>query len=158
MGIFSPVKKHANKFRYTPRYYDPEKERRDQRRMELCGTSSHDSGEYVPGQYIRTQREARRLARANNKNSRGKRPTRLLILLAGLAIAALIIYPRLVSYKANKQANTSHLQDEIVVRREQAKEVRDADINEYQQAWEEAAWPYRHTPITVVPNDYKEEE
>lgn len=157
MGIFSPVKKHANKFRYTPRYYDPEKERRDLRRMELCGTSSHDDGEYVPGQYIRTQREARRLAKANSKNNRGRRPATLLLLLAGLTVAALVLYPRLVSYKAHKQANTSHLQDEMVVRKEQGKDVRETDINEYQQAWEEAAWPYRHTKITIVSNDSKEE-
>ena len=62
MGLFTPVKKHANKFRYIPRYYDPEKERREQRRKELCGVSSDDDGEYTPGKYIRTQREARKAA------------------------------------------------------------------------------------------------
>ena len=157
MGIFSPIKKHANQFRYTPHYYDPEKERRDQRRKELCGTSSHDDGEYVPGQYIRTQREARRLARENSKKQRSRRPATLLLLLAGFAIVAVILYPRLVSYKVHKQANTTHLQDEIVLRREQAKDFSDDQRAEYQQAWEEAAWPYRHTKITVVSNDSKEE-
>lgn len=29
---FTPFKKHANKFNYIPRYYDPEKEAREQRR------------------------------------------------------------------------------------------------------------------------------
>ena len=72
MGLFSPVKKHANKFRYIPRYYDPEKERREQRRKELHGTSSElDSAEYQPGQYIRTQREARRLSQAERPQRRG---------------------------------------------------------------------------------------
>ena len=154
MGIFSPIKKHAKKFRYTPRYYDPEKERRDLRRMELCGTSSHDDGEYVPGQYIRTQREARRLAREKSKNNKSRRPTTLLLLLAGFAIVAVILYPRLVAVKVAENL----FNDEKEVRLEQAEEVREKNIEEYQQAWEEAAWPYRHTKITVVPNDYKEEE
>ena len=39
---FSPFKKHANKFNYTPRYYDPEKEAREQRRAELYGRRSDD--------------------------------------------------------------------------------------------------------------------
>ena len=34
---FSPFKKRANKFNYTPRYYDPEKEAREQRRAEMFG-------------------------------------------------------------------------------------------------------------------------
>ena len=36
---FSPFKKHANKFNYIPRYYDPEEERRAQRRAKLLGES-----------------------------------------------------------------------------------------------------------------------
>ena len=57
---FSPFKKHANKFNYIPRYYDPEEERRAQRRAELRGERPEDAGrEYVPGQYVRTARTAR---------------------------------------------------------------------------------------------------
>ena len=53
---FTPFKKHANKFNYIPRYYDPEKEAREQRRAELRGERAEDAGgEYRPGQYIRTQ-------------------------------------------------------------------------------------------------------
>ena len=37
MSGFTPFKKHANKFNYLPRYYDPEKEERDRRRAELRG-------------------------------------------------------------------------------------------------------------------------
>ena len=52
---FTPFKKHANKFNYIPRYYDPEKEAREQRRAELRGERAEDAGgEYRPGQYIRT--------------------------------------------------------------------------------------------------------
>ena len=50
---FTPFKKHANKFNYIPRYYDPEKEAREQRRAELRGERAEDAGgEYRPGQYI----------------------------------------------------------------------------------------------------------
>jgi len=37
MSGFTPFKKHANKFNYLPRYYDPEKEERDRRRAERRG-------------------------------------------------------------------------------------------------------------------------
>ena len=134
MGLFSPVKKHANKFRYIPRYYDPEKERREQRRRELHGTSSEQEGaEYQPGQYIRTQRDARRAAKSNNEGGR-KMPSMLfLMLLAVLVIIVYMLYPRIV--EAFSSARTSP--DEQAQR----------EIEEFN--------PY--TPITIVPNDYKEE-
>ena len=134
MGLFTPVKKHANKFRYIPRYYDPEKERREQRRRELHGTSSEQEGqEYQPGQYIRTQRDARRVAKSNNEGGR-KMPSMLfLMLLAVLVIIVYMLYPRIV--ESFSSART--LPDEQAQR----------EIEEFN--------PY--TPITIVPNDYKEE-
>ena len=36
---FTPFKRHANKFNYIPRYYDPEKEAREQRRA--AGVERH---------------------------------------------------------------------------------------------------------------------
>ena len=39
---FTPFKRHANKFNYIPRYYDPEKEAREQRRAELRGERVED--------------------------------------------------------------------------------------------------------------------
>ena len=132
MGIFTPVKKHANKFRYTPRYYDPEQERRDQRRMELRGTSSHDEGEYTPGQYIRTKREARRLAKSNK--SKSKIPSVVfLILVAVVVLVVFALVPRIVQVFSEKRLTTE--------------EIQQRDIQEFD--------PY--TPITIVPNDYKEE-
>jgi hypothetical protein len=132
MGIFTPVKKHANKFRYTPRYYDPEQERRDQRRMELRGTSSHDEGEYTPGQYLRTQREARRLAKSNKGKS--KIPSVVfLMLVAAFVLVVFALVPRIVQVFSEKKLTTE--------------EIQQRDIQEFD--------PY--TPITIVPNDYKEE-
>ena len=134
MGLFSPVKKHANKFRYIPRYYDPEKERREQRRRELHGTSSElDNAEYQPGQYIRTQREARRAAQSNNGGGR-KAPSMMFLMLVALVVVVLyMLYPRIVD--AFSSARTTP--------EERAKQ----EIEEFN--------PY--APITIVPNDYKEE-
>jgi hypothetical protein len=160
MKIFSPIKKRANQFRYVPRYYDPEKERRDQRRKEMYGTSSEDDGEYTPGQYIRTQREARRLSKVNSGANK-KRPTTLVLLLAGLAIAAIVLYPHLVSLFEAKQANQVarvHMQDEKAIRREQMSDKASEEEYVYDQAKEDAVWPYRHVnSITIVSNDSKEE-
>ena len=47
MGLFTPVKKHPNRFNYTPRYYDPVKEAREQRRRELRGERGEDIDEAV---------------------------------------------------------------------------------------------------------------
>lgn len=134
MGLFSPVKKHANKFRYIPRYYDPEKERREQRRRELHGTSSEQDGAgYQPGQYIRTQREARRVAKSSNDGGR-KMPSMLfLMLFAVLIIIVYMLYPRIV--------------DAFTSARTTPEERARQEIEEFD--------PY--APITIVPNDYKEE-
>lgn len=134
MGLFSPVKKHANKFRYIPRYYDPEKERREQRRRELHGTSTElDNAEYQPGQYIRTQREARRAAQSGGKGERKMPSITVLMLLAVLIIVAYMLYPRIVDAFATSRTTPA----------EQATQ----EVEEFN--------PY--TPITIVPNDYKEE-
>ena len=134
MGLFTPVKKHANKFLYIPRYYDPEKERREQRRRELYGTSSQDDGEYVPGQYIRTQREARRAAKGYDGKRGGKMPSMMLLaMLAVLLLVGYMLVPRLV---------------------ESFNSARTTPEERQQQEYEEFN-PY--TPITIVPNDYKEE-
>ena len=134
MGLFSPVKKHANKFRYIPRYYDPEKERREQRRKELHGTSSEmDGQEYQPGQYIRTQRDARRAAQSANNGER-KMPSMMILMLLALAIIVVyMLYPRIV--------------DAFTTARTTPEERMQQEIEEFN--------PY--TPITIVPNDYKEE-
>ncbi len=134
MGLFTPVKKHANKFRYIPRYYDPEKERREQRRRELHGTSSEQEGqEYQPGQYIRTQREARRAAQDNNEGKQKMPSMMLLMLFALLVIVVYMLYPRIVeAFSAARTTPEERMQQEI------------EEFNPY-------------TPITIVPNDYKEE-
>ncbi len=133
MGWFTPYKRKANEFKYTPRYFDPEKEQRDQRRRELCGESSEDSGkEYEVGQYIRTRREARTARRAQQSERRNTSP---IVVIAGVALLlafVYMLYPRIVA--AFTTAKTTAVQTE--------------------QPTEEFD-PY--APITIVPNDYKEE-
>lgn len=134
MGLFSPPKKRANKFNYIPRYFDPEKERRDQRRRELRGEGGNDNTPYTPGKYIRTVREARAEGKAQQKSGNRVGPA----LIFGVAIAILIIYmlvPRIVSMitTVGKQGNP---------------EVEQAELEN------ETFNPY--TPITIVPNDYQE--
>ena len=114
--------------------YDPEKERREQRRRELHGTSSElDNAEYQPGQYIRTQRDARRAAKQSNEGGRKMPSTMLLMLFAVLVIIIYMLYPRIVdAFTAARTTPEERMQQEI------------EEFNPY-------------TPITIVPNDYKEE-
>ena len=126
---FSPFKKHANKFNYKPRYYDPAKEEREERRAELRGEKAEDADkEYKPGQYIRTQSEAR-AARRREEMSRGSGRIWVMIGLAVLVVVFLVFgYPRMVAYFSGMQQS-------------KIEKVQEFD-------------PY--TPITVVPNDYEE--
>lgn len=131
---FTPFKKHANKFNYIPRYYDPEKEAREQRRAELRGERSEDAGrEYRPGQYIRTQRDARAARRAGeDEKGRGR-----ILKMAAAAVLVLLfiylLYPRLA---------------DVFLRAHTTPAVQSEQV-------EEEFNPY--APITVVPNDYQQE-
>lgn len=132
---FTPFKRHANKFNYIPRYYDPEKEAREQRRAELRGERSEDSHEeYHPGQYIRTQREARAARLAGT----GEHGRMRVFKMAGAAVLMLLfiylLYPRLAEWVVRLQ------QPRRPVPAAQA----EGDFNPY-------------APIRVVPNDYQEE-
>ncbi len=132
---FTPFKKHANKFNYIPRYYDPEKEAREQRRAELHGQRSDDGEqEYRPGQYLRSQREAR----ASRRELIGKGRARIWKYLFVALIALLfiqLIYPKLAGFflSTGQSARTEQ------------------PVDEY-GGFDPSA------PITVVPNDYQEEE
>ena len=98
MSIFRPHKTKPRQFNYTPRYYDPRKEAMEQRRRELHGTSSDmDDLPYTPGDYLRTQREARSEARAANERLASGRMLRnaLLVILVGIGI--MYLFPRVTA-------------------------------------------------------------
>ena len=137
MGIFTPYKRHANKFNYTPRYYDPDKEERERRRQELRGERLDDSGEYTPGKYIQAKRDARLSRAAEQTNSNGNR-MRMWALGVGVMLLFLFIYiliPRIASIV--DMATT----DNSATSTQEVREVEEFD-------------PY--APIIIVPNDYQE--
>ena len=132
---FSPYKKHANKFNYIPRYYDPEKEAREQRRAALRGERSDDNSEYRPGTYIRTQREAREARRAGEAGNGHMRLLKMAVIAALIIVFVYLLYPRLVGLfvSASKRGEKSEM--------------------------EPMSGDFAPTaPITVVPNDYVEQE
>lgn len=133
---FTPFKKHANKFNYIPRYYDPEKEAREQRRAELRGERAEDAGkEYRPGQMIRTQREARA---ARRESVAGRSRNRIWVMAVGavlMLLFAYLLYPRLANYFLQEGDRSG--------------------IPAKTETVEGAFDPY--APIVVVPNDYEEQ-
>ena len=137
MGIFTPYKRHANKFNYTPRYYDPDKEERERRRQELRGERLDDSGEYTPGKYIQAKRDARLSRAAEQTSSNGNR-MRMWALGVGVMLLFLFIYiliPRIASIV--DMATT----DNSATSTQEVREVEEFD-------------PY--APIIIVPNDYQD--
>ncbi len=141
MGWFSPYKRHANSFNYTPRYYDPAKEAREQRRAELRGERLDDDSEYTPGKYIRAKREARDLKRAQVAKKGGAEKTmKMLIMVVALMLLAALIYilvPRLGAiFELATTDSAASKQFE-----QQQQEVEEFD-------------PY--APLIIVPNDYEE--
>lgn len=137
MGFFSPYKRHANQFSYKPRYYDPDKEAREQRRAELRGERSDDTGEYTPGKYIRAQREAREAKRTQKDKRKGGGMLRFItmsLLALLLFFIVMVIVPRLGAIF------------------EMATNPAAAPVKE--QVEEAEFDPY--APFIIVPNDYVE--
>lgn len=150
MGLFSPVKKHPNRFNYTPRYYDPIKEAREQRRRELRGERGEDideavaQGEYKPGDYLR-RRKAMRLERKGGEGSerKGGRGSMLTIILVAtfVLLAAYLLVPRVVGIFGRMQNPHGAVEQS-------------ADNNTAPTSEEAEFDPY--APIVIVPNDYQE--
>lgn len=143
MGWFSPYKRHANSFNYTPRYYDPAKEAREQRRAELRGTKLDDDSEYTPGKYIRAKREARDLKREQEaKKSKSDKRMKMWTMVVGVMLVAALIYiliPRLGAIFELATTNNSGSSQREFERQQQ-------EIEEFD--------PY--APLIIVPNDYEE--
>lgn len=133
MAILTPHKKRANRFNYIPRYYDPRKEAREQRRAELCGERLDQSDEeYTPGKYIRTQREARNARRAMEQGAGRTRTLKLVMFALVVLFVILVLYPKVLSILSgeNRPAQMS--------------------VESYYGDFDPTA------PITIVPNDYVE--
>ncbi len=140
MGWFSPYKRHANSFNYKPRYYDPDKEAREQRRAELRGERLDDGGEYTPGKYIKAKREARELKR-EQESKRANSDTRMTMWTMGVGIILLValvylLVPRLGAIF--EMATT------------------DSSVNKFERQVQEVEEFDPYAPLIIVPNDYQE--
>ena len=133
MGWFTPYKKRANAFNYIPRYFDPEKEAREQRRAELTGRRLDDGEEYVPGKYIRTQREARAARKEQERDAGPSKVLRMVMLLVAIMFLLGVLAPGLTSLftQVKRKPGT---------------------VESYYGDFDPSA------PITIVPNDYQEPE
>lgn len=146
MGLFSPYKRHANRFNYIPRYFDPAKEQREQRRAELRGERSDDATEYTPGKYIRTQREARAAKREGDNSRQGGSIWKPILGAALILLFVAMLFPRLVA--AFSKAKQSHATEQLEYKPREATSAFD------QSGISDVEWQAQ--PITVVPNDYTE--
>ncbi len=87
-------------FNYTPRYYDPAKEAREERKKIVLGEKYRAPGEdenkeeYVPGTFIRQQVGARRNNTENEIFRRRKRKRRSMTMLALLVLIVWLLYFR----------------------------------------------------------------
>ncbi len=134
MGAFTPFKRHANKFKYVPRFYDPAKEARELRRAEMRGErlDQQELGEeYRPGQYIRTSRDARSQRKSQSSSDSRQRMWVTIVVLLVVFYMGSMLYGKIMQLLDL----TEPTQNSTVV--------------------EEAFDPY--APITIVPNDYVEE-
>ena len=94
MSIFFNHRK-PRPFNYIPRYYDPEKEAREERKKEVLGERYHAPGEkegdYVPGSYLRQHVNARRSNSENEIFKRRKRQRKSMTYLAMVLFVLCII-------------------------------------------------------------------
>lgn len=134
MGWFTPHKKRANEFNYIPRYFDPQKEARELRRAELTGRRLDDNEEYVPGKYIRTQREAHEARRGKEREKGRGNVLKLVAVVVFILFVVGVLYPRLVYLLS------------------EARRKSPVTVESYYGDFDPSA------PITIVPNDYEEPE
>ena len=140
MGWFSPYKRHANSFNYTPRYFDPAKEEREQRRAELRGERLDDQGEYTPGKYIKAKRAARDL-RKEQEAKKSKSDKQMKMWTMGVALMLLFVFIYLLIPRLGaifEMATTDSTQKKF--------EQQQQEVEEFN--------PY--APLIIVPNDYEE--
>ncbi len=154
MSIFRPFRKAPKKFNYIPRYYDAQKEAREQRRRELHGTSSQSDAEegYTPGSYIRTQREARDLRRSQQQQSQGRnRIIGIVILLVFVAVFIFVLYPRIMGLvdraAEQKQAESAGDSIQMVLRMQGIDPAKYPDL---MKAWDELDYNKQMTEGTQL--------
>ena len=82
-------------FEYKPRHYDPEAERREERRKELLGEGytppNQENKEYKPGDYVRHMHIRRGIAGPREKSSRQSTAIRIAAVICLLALLIWIL-------------------------------------------------------------------
>ncbi len=140
MGWFSPYKRHANSFNYKPRYYDPDKEAREQRRAELRGERLDDGGEYTPGKYIKAKREARELKREQeSKRANSDKRMKMWTMGVGIILLVALVYLLVPRLGAIFEMATT-----------------DSSVNKFERQVQEVEEFDPYAPLIIVPNDYQE--
>ena len=80
----------ARQFEYKPRYFDPEKEARDERRRQLLGADSEvvdPEKEYHPGEYVRRSMYVRRgIGVSTQEASSGILKRVIMVIVAAFAV------------------------------------------------------------------------
>lgn len=131
-GVFTPFKRSANKFKYTPRYYDPAKEEREERREQMYGTRrDKNAANYQPGQYIRSKRAAR----ISKHTKKGNKIWLMVVAIAAITYLGTILYGKLIEVFGLTENSSPRVEQTT------------SEFEEFN--------PY--APITIVPNDYEEE-
>jgi hypothetical protein len=168
MSIFRPHKSKPRQFNYYPRYFDPVKEERNQRRKILHGTSTESDGkEYTPGKYIRTQREARDASRESDRSAGLGKLRGLVVIAVVVGVGMLWLMPRIMDFviKADEEkrgistTQSEAREDEVyplefvinesidIANQEGIETLNDEVLQEI----EENEWRYKR--ITIVPNE-----
>lgn len=88
---FFKVPKHRV-FNYQPLYYDPEKERREQRRKEMGLGDEETSAGYTTGSLIRSGGMRARHEQFNQKMESQKRKSQMILILLIIGLSVLAYY------------------------------------------------------------------
>ena len=99
-GIGQSIRRKPRQFSYNPRYYDAEKEARNQRRIELGHAPLEDDGtqsERKPGDLLRARAEQRMLRTERDMAAR-KKSNMTRILFVVLLIAGFYLLLRSINF------------------------------------------------------------
>lgn len=86
---FGTARRKARQFQYTPRYWDQEKEEREERRRAILG-GEYQEGEYKPGMMIRENRMRR--MRSSARTQRSSRSTLVRVAIFVVLVFAILYY------------------------------------------------------------------
>ncbi len=81
-------------FDYRPRYFDPEKEAREERRREVLGEKAFDDGdkEYKPGMYIGELRMRRGIIADRRQRAKSRAGSMRLVIFIVLVVVLAVYY------------------------------------------------------------------